>query len=512
MTQYKILDCTLRDGGYYTNWDFDDNVVMSYIEATNKLPIDYLELGYRNNPSNAYMGKFGYSPESVLRQIRSVSTKKLAIMLNEKSTKPSDLDTLLKPLMGLVDMVRMAVAPDNFERAITLAKAVKENGFEVGFNVMYMSKWLSDYDSFLDDIKEVNGVADLFCMVDSYGGITPEEVKTIFSTVKKHVNCAIGFHGHNNLQLGLINTLTAINCGVDFVDATALGMGRGAGNLNMELLLTYLRKEGLDVDLNVLGNYVANFQPLYEKYRWGTTLPYMISGANKIPQKDVMEWVTNRVYSFNSIVRALDNKSNQMVDNARFPLFEGEQAKEVLLIGGGPSTAAHKSAIREYLLKKPSVALIFVTSRHAALYNDMPNKKYYCLVGSEAKRLEGKVSAEAFNGLCVLPPFPRKMGTDVPEYALKHTHELKEVAFTDDYFDSCTTVALQVALDLGAKIISVVGYDGYKGEVLSEKEMRLTVENRTIFTNFNEKTGMDIVSLTDTLYAELQPKSIYQYI
>ena len=116
--------------------------------------------------------------------------------------------------------------------------------------------------------------------------------------------------------MGLINTLTAIDCGIDYVDATILGMGRGAGNLNMELLLTCLNKRGLDVDFNVLGDVITAFQPLYEQYKWGTNLPYMISGANSIPQKEVMEWATNRTYSFNSIVRALNNKKNNVKDNA----------------------------------------------------------------------------------------------------------------------------------------------------------------------------------------------------
>lgn len=61
----KLLDATLRDGGYYTNWDFETEVVIAYIQAMNALPIDYLELGYRNNPSKEYLGKFGYCPVSV---------------------------------------------------------------------------------------------------------------------------------------------------------------------------------------------------------------------------------------------------------------------------------------------------------------------------------------------------------------------------------------------------------------------------------------------------------------
>ena len=69
--------------------------------------------------------------------------------------------------------------------------------------------------------------------------------------------------------MGLINTLTAIECGIDYADATILGMGRGAGNLNMELLLTCLAKGGLEVDFNVLGEVVETFKTLYEEHRWG---------------------------------------------------------------------------------------------------------------------------------------------------------------------------------------------------------------------------------------------------
>ena len=114
----KILDCTLRDGGYYTNWDFSSAVVKTYIETTNKLPINYLKVGYRNKPTKEYMGKFSYTPVSILKKLRKTSNKKLVVMLNEKSTLPEDFDELLTPIKGLADMVRLAVDPRNFERAV----------------------------------------------------------------------------------------------------------------------------------------------------------------------------------------------------------------------------------------------------------------------------------------------------------------------------------------------------------------------------------------------------------
>ena len=304
----QILDCTLRDGGYYTNWDFENDVIETYISNLNSLPIDYIELGYRNKPQVEYLGQFGYCPISTLKYLHAISKKKLAVMLNEKDYLPADLEILLGKVRGVVDMVRLAVDPKNFDRAIVLAKAVKAMGFEVAFNTMYMSTW-NNHKDFYSKLSQLDEVADLFCMVDSFGSVTPDLVKITIQEVRKNTNIKLGFHGHNNLQLALINTLTALENGVEFVDATILGMGRGAGNLNMELLLTFLNKhQNLPVDFNRLGDVIQAFEPLLQKCKWGTNLPYMLSGANSIPQKEVMAWVQNRRYSLNSIVNGIAYK------------------------------------------------------------------------------------------------------------------------------------------------------------------------------------------------------------
>lgn len=509
----KILDCTLRDGGYYTSWDFDKSVVEAYIDAINILPIDYIEVGYRNKSSEEYIGKYGYCPVYELRNLRERSSKKLAVMLNEKSVLPKDLDSLLKPISGLVDMVRLAIDPKNFDRAVILAEEVKKMGFEVGFNAMYMSKW-KDCDNFLSKLYYIDEIADLFCMVDSYGGISPDEVRDILELVRLNTKCPIGFHGHNNLELSLINTVTAIACGVDFVDATILGMGRGAGNLKQELLLSYLnKKQDLSVDFNVLGDVITAFLPLYEKYRWGTNLPYMLSGTNSIPQKEVMEWVTNRIYSFNSIVRALDNRREKIEDNAKFPLLATAHYENIFIIGGGKNAELHKDGVKEFIKKQKSAAIIFATARNASSYKDLSCPRFYCLVGSESKRLVNVIGDAEFVDKCVLPPYPRTMGTDVPERIQHNTFELATFNLGDaSYKDSCTALALQTALFLRADNVYIVGYDGYPGDILSEKEVTLTNENRELFQLYVEKSGNKLISLTPSLYKELIVKSVYQYI
>lgn len=506
-----LLDCTLRDGGYYTDWDFNGELVQTYLDGMNKLPIDYLELGYRNNPEKEYLGKFGYCPIYLLKQIRELSKKKLAVMLNEKSTKREDLEHLTEPIKGLVDMIRLAVDPKNLQRAIALAKAVKEQGFEVGFNIMYMSKW-DEYEGFYEQLSGLNGVADILNMVDSFGGVMPDEVETIIKKLRQTVTCNIGFHGHNNLEMALANTLNAIRCGVDSVDATILGMGRGAGNLNTELLLTYLNKDGLEVDFNALSDVITTFQPLYETYRWGTQLPYMISGANSLPQKEVMALVTNRVYSFDSIVRGVQNKKDKVADNAKYPLLEEAAFDDVIIIGGGDSPVNHLEGISNFIAQKKNIALVFATARHAGRFLDVNVPQYYCLLGREAKRLRANVNAEQFKAKCVLPPYPRKLGTDVPEYAEQATFELPQIEFTTEFQDSCTTLAIQTAMNICKGSIYIVGYDGYPGSVLSEKEVALSNENMALLQDYEKYTGNKMQSLTPSLYPELEVVSLYQFI
>jgi len=512
MNNTKICDCTLRDGGYYNQWDFSKSVVDEYIKAANNLPIDYIEVGYRNNPLKDYLGKYGYCPAFELTDIRNKSTKKVAVMIDEKNVGPADLINLIEPIKSLVDMVRIAVDPQNFDRAVILAEGIKKYGLQVGFNTMYMSKW-QEYDGFFNKLAGINGVADVFYMVDSFGGVSPAEVKEILLIVKEKTTCAVGFHGHNNLEMGLINTVTAIDNGVDYVDATVLGIGRGAGNLKLELLLTYLNKYyERDVDFNVLGDVIAVFSGLFERYKWGTNLPYMLSAANSFPQKDIMDWINTRAYSFNNIVRALDNRRLDRADNAKYPITKMPQFDKVIVVGGGSSAVLHADAVKAFINQNQSVALIHATTRNAAYYNDLAIPQYYCLAGNEEKRLTTVFSNIPFNGKCILPPYPRKMGTDVPIFVQDATVELPYIEFTSQYLDSCTAVALQSAALCCNNEIFLVGYDGYLGNILSEKEAVLTKENNILFSSFINFYNKPLVSLTPSLYGELDVRSVYRYL
>ncbi|MTI19711.1 hypothetical protein E1176_01625, partial [Fulvivirga sp. RKSG066] len=478
------------------------------------LPIDYLEIGYRSNPMKSYLGEYFYCPSYVLEEAKKMSNKKLVIILNEKDVRSEDLPDLLSPCVGLISMVRIAVDPANFSRALFLGEAVKKLGFKVSFNVMYMSTW-EEQKKFLSHIKEVRGIADYFYMVDSYGGVYPDEVKKTFQLVREQADVKIGFHGHNNLEMALINTLTAIECGADIVDATVTGMGRGAGNLKTELLLTALHSSiNLSVNFNSLSDVVTGFESLHSHHGWGTNLPYMVSGANSLPQKEVMDWVTQRFYSFNSIVRALHNLKNNEEDNQKLEIFNPSEVYEIaVIIGGGPNARFHADAVKAYVKKHQNVCIIHASSKNAGYFKDLEVPQYFCLVGSEGHRLE-KVfqNLGGFNGKCILPPYPRKMGTYIPSAVEKNSYELREITFTEKLKDAHTVLALQTAINLKARSVNLVGYDGYKEGHITETEHNLAVENENAFQDFESVTGLKVISLTPSYYNKISVESIYSHL
>lgn len=509
---FSILDCTIRDGGYYTNWDFDPQLIEDYLESFNNLPVDYLEIGYRSLPQEDYFGEYFYCPDYLLDKIRYISKKKLSVMINEKSVSVDDVDKILNSAVGKVDIVRIAVDPKNINRATKLAKKIKSLGFEVGFNVMYMSTW-KDLPDFIENLGMVNGVIDYFYMVDSYGGVYPQDVVEACAIVKEHVHVPIGFHGHNNLEMALINSIAAIENGASLIDCTITGMGRGAGNLKTELLLSALNAgESVDFDFNALSKVVDGFTKLQEEYKWGTNLAYMVSGANSLPQKDVMDWLGKRFYSLNSIIRALSNQSHGKKDNIELANFNPkEKSTKILIIGGGNSATKHSMALLEYLNKNEDILIIHVSSRNIMAFKDLENTQIHCLSGNEGHRLESNFSdIDISNRIAVLPPYPRVMGTYIPAKFIAKSYQLSNISFTNEYKDSVTAVAIQAAIDLGAEIIEFAGYDGYSGTITTQ-QIELFQENKILFTRL-KVLPIKFQSLTPTKYEELKVNSIYSLI
>jgi len=340
------------------------------------------------------------------------------------------------------------------------------------------------------------------------------EVKKVVTHVNKCLKMEIGFHGHNNLELGFANALVAIEAGCGVVDGTITGIGRGAGNMRTELFLTWASKDlGTKVDFNVLSDVVSVFENLKEEYGWGTKLPYMVSGVSSLPQKDVMDWVTKRLYSMNSIMRALENQRTGGKNNLKLPfLDELEKYSRVLLVAGGTNAVRHKDTIKKWIQKyKKDILLIHVSARNAKYYKDIDVPQFVCLIGNEGYRLESMLKEVSPNLRCILPPSPREMGEYIPTGVQDKAYELPDVKFTKKYQDSGTAVAIQLSINVGAKYLYTVGYDGYKDSSIAKKDYEVSKENDYMFEIYTKNIGT-IHTLTPSDCTLLKACSVYSEI
>ena len=507
----EILDCTLRDGGYYTNWDFDKNFVIKYLKTMEETEsIKIVELGYRSLPKEKYLGEYFYLPKYFLEEAKKIAPSKiLAIMLNEKDVTIKDLH-ILDDCVGNIDLIRLAVDPLNLKRALKLAKKIKDKGFKVAINLMYMSKWAND-TNFLASLKDTENKIDYLYLVDSYGSTDPEEVFKLVSDIKNLISTPIGFHGHNNLELALINSSKALEAGCSIVDVTISGMGRGAGNLRTELFLTYLSsKKKIDFNLIKFTEIVDKVDELKDYYKWGVSFPYIISGAYSLKQAEVMNWISKKRYDLNTIVNALQNKKNELIDNIKLKVFKNNHKFNIaLIVGGGVSVKKHTQVIKKYLSLNKNVALIHAGCRNFELFKDLNVKHFLCLSGSEANKFDLlKINSNSIDIKLIISPYPREMGTFLPKNYDNNIFELDSYTFTKKYHDSLFAIALQLALDVNANNVNLVGFDGYNFDP-SNDVSPLTDENQYLIDNFNLKSIIKINSFTPTQYKNTSTQSIF---
>ena len=503
MKNMKILDCTLRDGGYYTNWDFDSILVKEYLSTINTLPIDYIEIGYRQPAKEEYMGEYAYLPMSTILQCKQYAPdKKLVVMLNLKDVSDESAATLVSSLAKHIALIRLATAPNDIEKAARVATIIKQFGLQVSVNIMYMSTW-NDVPEFWVALPKLEGVADILCMVDSYGAVYPSDIAGIVERIRACVNIPLGFHGHDNQSLAFANTLEAIHAGCDVVDATVMGMGRGAGNLQTELLLTYLAKNDSRINLNQVVELRNLYEPLHAIYKWGTNLPYMISGVNSLPQKEIMTMLSQRRYSVASIVRKLQNRLKNHNGQSYQLLIQEPINRPILFVGGGASVAKHIAKIVDFLHIYDDIPVCFLSAKYLFLFDEIANPRYFCMIGNEGARVEKqKQHLKATDKFVV-----SEQGVAdayIPDFVQTRTYM---IAMSEDRNEAPLALAIEVArLISQEKHIMLVGLDGYSSSK-REDIYDMMRENQELFDTYKDEFRFQ--SFLPTEYKNIQKGSIY---
>jgi 4-hydroxy-2-oxovalerate aldolase len=240
----KVLDVTLRDGGNQNHWRFAPATIRRVLEGLPRVGADCIEVGYVGGSGSAAVDRpgitFDCGPEffetygSLRRDVR------WCVMVVPSVAKLAALTALAgAPL----DLIRVAVYPDEFALCRPFVERVKALGWACSLNLMAASRPSRPrLEALAGECARLG--CDAVCLADSFGHLAPAEVQDLVKIVSDAGVAEVGFHGHDNLSLAAGNAVAAIQAGARSLDAALGGLGRGAGNLRLEVLLAILEKCG----------------------------------------------------------------------------------------------------------------------------------------------------------------------------------------------------------------------------------------------------------------------------
>jgi len=531
----KLLDCTLRDGGYYNNWDFSNKLVADYLSAMSVLNIDYIEIGFRSLKNQGFKGAYAYSSDAFLNNLRIPKRlqDKIGVMLDgsELTEHENDLECVLEQLFieaknSPITLVRIACHTHQFETCLPAAKWLKDKGYQVGFNLMQIAD-CNEVETLNLAEKASQYPIDVLYFADSMGSLTAEDTVKIIKTFKQGWKGELGIHAHDNMQNALSNSLVAIDEGVSWVDSTVTGMGRGPGNVKteyiaIELQNRYQKPRNITALLELIRNH---FDGLHQLHGWGSNSYYYLAGKYRIHPSYIQEMLSDSRYNDEDILAVIGHLKSE--GGKRFNLstleaarhfFTGEptgtwkpadilSGKEVLILGAGPSVKQHRYAIESYIKERAPFVIALNTQKN--IDEELIDIRAAChpirLLADCAEHVN--LSQPLATPFHMLPEDVKKelKTKDTLNFGL--TIQVDKFVFepTTCSLPSSLVVAYALAIATSGKAASVylAGFDGYSADDLRKKEAD------EVFSLYqHHPDSLSLKSITPTLY-DIPSMSVY---
>lgn len=294
--EIKVLDCTIRDGGLMNTHRFDDKLVKAVYQTCVDAGIDYMELGYKASKKIFAPSEFGawkYCSEDDIRRIVGENKTSLKLTAMADAERTDYHEDILPCEKSVLDTIRVATYIHQMPTAIDMIKDAHDKGYETTLNLMAVSAVPeNELDEALAALVETD--VDAIILVDSWGVLYSEQIQDLIRKYLKYmkpVGKEVGIHTHNNQQLAYANTIEALIVGANRLDASLAGLGRGAGNCPMELLLNFLHNPKFHIRpiLRCIQDYI---EPLQKEFRWGFDIPYMITGQLNQHPRSAMKFLS----------------------------------------------------------------------------------------------------------------------------------------------------------------------------------------------------------------------------
>lgn len=497
MKQVRVLDCTLRDGGYVNDFKFGKQVIKNIVDGLAKSSIDIIECGFLKSKANDPDKSLFPSIASISEYIgKKVKNTMYVGMLQFGTIGIEEIDDYDGTS---IDGIRLTFHEHEIDPAFELGEKLIKKGYKVFMQPVGTTSY--EDDALVRLIKRINIMKPYaFYMVDTLGKMYKNDLLHMFYLVDHNLDqrIALGFHSHNNLLLSFANAqeLTQTNTKRNLIiDSSVLGMGRGAGNLNTELLVQYLNvNRGLKYDvfniMNIMDQYI---KPLSLTYKWGYDPAYYLAAVTECHPNYasfLLNMQTLQIRDIGTILNGLDKEKRSLFDKeyiqsqyieymdhsiddsaVRTQLSEFLRDKKVLLLAPGKSLRNETDRINSLTSSGEYVA---VSINFAPV--DMSVDFVFI---SNMKRFK---SAKEIPTACGIKTIVTSNIVSLSEECLivNYSSYLNEDA---NIIDNAGVMCINLLMRVGVKDILLAGFDGFSENIKEnyyEESLYLDVEQERL--------------------------------
>lgn len=523
MRSISLLDCTLRDGGYVNDWHFGQRAIHDIADKMAVSGIEYFEIGF--------VRECDYDPDYSLFN----GNDDVSGMISPKNPnttyvgmidmgRPVPVEKLGRRVDNGFDLFRVIFKKNKMQEAFEYIKELKKLGYDV-FAQPVGADGYTDIE-FIELIRKCNMLPiQAFYIVDSFGLIKKKDFVRYVQIADNNLrrDIMLGYHSHNNMQQAMGNASAMVEMNINrniIIDASVFGMGRGAGNLNMELFAAYMnenfdRNYRLEPMYEIIDEYLNE---IYQKSFWGYSLPLYLSAANGCHPNYAIYFAskgTLTVKSYNEILKSIVDCDKAVYSKEKAEMYYREYQKnfiddkeaiskirqslagrEILLLGSGRSLIDEREGIMEFIEKTDPVviALNFIPQDYKVQY----------VFSCHMRRYKDIRDADGV----------QKIVTSNIKEAENYHYMINFASYMADapeIMENSGIVCVNFLIHLGIRRVYLAGLDGYipssqRNYLNSGLDYNFSLEmtemrNKLIKQEFDNKRGkIDIIFLTKSMY------------
>ena len=529
MKEIKLLDCTLRDGGYINDWEFGHSVITGTYKRLDAAGVDYIEVGFLDDRRNFDINRTIQPNTDSYNQIFAGIEKKHAIPVAMVDYGTCDISNIGECDTTFIDGIRVIFKKEKIEKALPFCRAIKAKGYKLFIQAISITAY-SDLEM-LEYIQKINEIKPYaFSIVDTYGLLDNRKLTNYFNLMNNNLNpeIKIGYHAHNNFQLAFSNSIKFLALETNrtiVVDSTVYGMGKSAGNTASELIGLHMNQRyGTNYDIDQFLEILdTDLMAVYQKHYWGYKYNFYISAMQNCHPNYVqflLDKKTLSVTSINKILseipseikllfdqRYIENAylryQSQIIDDSDsiMKLAEAIKDNEVLLLGPGNSLGNEEERIKSFISdKKPIVISVnFEPSRYKCDYVFVSNAKRY----SKLADVTNIVSNAKLITTSNITLFDRQA-----DYVLNFLSLIEQNGVESD---NALLLAIAFLQRAGVQTVFLAGFDGFTPEATDYYDSKYAFAGNTEYiVSTNETTAQGISKLIKNIDIRFLTKSLYE--